>query len=191
MLRTKLYYTIESRDRKGKLLRRFTRKSRSFVQQWNEIVYVQWAQASNVSIKDTGGTDRNVDRAQRNMDVVSAAGYDTVGLVCGTGDTAVTISDYKLEAQINEGTGSGQLEHQTPSFTAPTVSGSECSFTYRRVFINSSGATITVKEIGVYCNAQGDATVWQFMDVRDVLDPSIDVPDGGSLTVTYTVKVVV
>lgn len=191
MLQTKLYYTVESRDKKGKLLRRFTRRSRSFLKQWNQLVYVHWSQTSNYKIKDILGVENDTDSNSRTMDCLSGIGYDNVGLVCGTGDTAVTISDYQLETQIAEGTGAGQLEHQAPSFTAPAVVGSECSFTYRRVFINSSGATITVKEIGIYCMAYDGTTPYQVMDVRDVLTSSIDVPDGGSLTVTYTVKAVV
>ena len=57
-----------------------------------------------------------------------------------------------------------------------------------RSFVNGSGGSITVREIGVYCTA--DPGNLYFCIVRDVLGSPVAVPDGGSITVIYTFKAV-
>ena len=106
----------------------------------------------------------------------------------GAGTTAVAIDDYNLETPLGEGTGVDELSHQAVEFTEPSVAGSTCSFTLRRIMINNSGSTITgIKEIGclvvqyLYC----------YLGFRDVLGTALDVPDGGAITVEYTIGVTV
>lgn len=193
-MREQLYYTVTVRDKNGKIVSRERHKSRSFVRQWADFHY--WlADFDDRTATDITNTSRTLDR---DTGVVSALRMDGVatddskGVMVGTGTTAVTISDYALATKIAEGTGSGQLSHGAVTFTAPSVSGSECSFTVTRVFTNGSGATITVKEIGIYVTAQSTTpTVDYYLVIRDVLATTQAVPDGGSITVVYTLKVTV
>ncbi len=184
-MKTQLYYTIEVRDREGKLLKRLKRKAHSYLKAYNQILYNHYSSASQ-SVKDTGGTDRSIARNASDFVSGAAIGNDDRGIIIGTGTTAVTISDYQVETKIDEGTASGQMEYQVVTVTAPSVSGSSISFTVKRTTTNNSGATITVKETAIYC--YGGGTTYHFCIVRDVLVSTVDVPDGGSITVTYTME---
>jgi hypothetical protein len=146
----------------------------------------------NRTIKDTGGTDRTVQTYAGTPGAIAAEGSDIRGIVVGSGATAVAISDYVLAAQIAHGVGAGQLYHYAATFTAPAVSGTSCSWTTTRVFANQSGATITVYEIGIYViGVDTGLAARYFLVIRDVLATPQSVPDGGSVTVVYTVKVTV
>lgn len=183
------YYTVEIRDKKGKLLSREKHKSRSFVQQWNELISTHIRNAS-LSIKDTGGTDRTITRHANTFLAEAGGGTASYGISVGRGSTPVAISDYALETPCGEGTGANQLDYQAMLSTAPSVSGSDCSFTLTRSAINSSGSTITVTEVGLQVAAD-DGTTRYFLVIRDVLGSSRDIPDGGWITVVYTIKVTV
>ena len=185
------YYQIEIRDRDGKLLRRFRRKSRSYIQQWNEIVCVQCGYKSDFSMKDTGGTDRDVDRGAYSLYMEAGEDVDEYGIRVGTGTTAVAIDDNALATPIADGVGSGQMYHYAVTVADASVSGSSCSFTVTRVIGNQSGATISVTEIGIYFVAYENASPRYFLGIRDVLASSVAVPDGGAITVEYTIKVTV
>ena len=193
-MKQQLYYTIEVRDKNGKLLKRMRRKSRSLVRQWIDFHY--WlAGIVDRTATDTGGISRTLDRDLGFSICFRLAGGEAqsvLGIVIGTGTTAVTISDYALATQIAHGVGAGQMYHYADFLGAPSVSGSECSFTITRVIGNQSGALITVKEIGVYTSAQDTSPAARyFCVIRDVLAASVDVLDGGAITVVYTIKVVV
>uniref|UniRef100_A0A6M3Y0Z1 Uncharacterized protein n=1 Tax=viral metagenome TaxID=1070528 RepID=A0A6M3Y0Z1_9ZZZZ len=185
------YYTIEVRDKEGKLLSRERRKSRSYVQQWNELVCVQVGQKAALSMKDTGGTDRDITTNGYNFAVTGGVGADSLGVVVGTGSTAVTIADYALAVKCDEGTGANQLNYLACTVSDPTVLAPSCSFTILRSALNNSGSTITVAEIGVYMLGRYGTTSYYFLAIRDVLTTTQTVPDGGAITVVYTLKVTV
>lgn len=185
------YYTIEVKNKEGKLLKRIKRKSRSFVQQWNELVAVQLGFKTDLSIKDTGGADRDIDYNEANFKATAAAADDTFGIVVGTGSTAVTIADYALDTICAEGTGADELNYHACSVGDPSVAGSDCSFTVTRSAINSSGSAITIAEIGLQLLGYDGEVGYYFLAVRDVLAEGVEVPDGGAISVVYTLKVTV
>lgn len=180
-----LTYVVEITDREGQVLRRIEAPSRSFVEQWNQVINVQ-AKETALTIKDTGGTDRSVTPATPNLLIKAGAAVITYGIRVGKGSTAVTISDHQLETPLVEGVGVDQLTHLAMLSTAPAINGSDCSFTIKRYMINNSGATITgINEIGAYMRMGS----WYGLAFRDVLGAPVSVPDGGAITVVYTVKV--
>ncbi len=180
-----LTYVVEVTDREGRVLRRIEAPSRSFVEQWNKVINVQARQTAS-TIKDTGGVDRSVASSTNNLRIQAAAGVITYGIRVGKGSAAVTISDYQLETPLTEGVGVDQLNHLLSTYTAPSVDGADCSFTIRRSMINNSGATISgVWELGAYMRMGS----YYGLAFRDVLGGSVDVPDGGAITVEYTLKV--
>lgn len=193
-MNTLLYYTIEVKDRQGKLLSRERRRSRSFVEQYNRFINF-FAEATDKVIVDTGGTSRTLDRdtnAASKMRINAAANSSDAGIVVGTGTTAVAIANRALATQILEGISTGQLTHGAVTIGSPSVSAPDCSFTATRIFTNGSGATITVKEIGIYVwDVDTGSIVRHFCIIRDVLAATQDVPDGGAITVVYTIKVTV
>ena len=79
---------------------------------------------------------------------------DDFGVVVGSGTAAVASSDYKLATKIAHGKTSGtQLLHAGTEVDLPVVSAPTASVKVRRYFYNDSGATVTVKEAGIYASA--------------------------------------
>jgi len=184
-MRVWAYFTLEVKDKNGRLVKRIRRRSRSYVIGFLDFLAVHWRNTSG-SITDTGGTSRTVGGAY----VYACNGAyqdDTYGPVVGTGTTAVAVTDTKLVTQIAQGTGAGQLDHQATTTTAPATSGSTRSFTVRRVLVNASGGTITIQECGVYAKELTNS--WKFCLVRDLVSGGQAVPNGGSATLTYTIGV--
>jgi len=183
-----LSYSVEVRDKEGRVLQRISAPSRSFVQQWNQIMNVQAAQA-NKTITDTGGTPRSIPKFDGNFLTNAAPGITTYGIRVGKGTTGVAIDDFALETPLEEGTGLDEFNHQPVTRTVPAVIGSTCSFNVKRILLNNSGATITgIREIGCYVRMAGG---YFGLGFRDVLLGTVTVPDGGSITVTYTIAATV
>ncbi len=185
-IKESLSYTVEVRDKKGQVLQRISAPSRSYVQQWNQLINVH-ASGVGKPVKDIGGVDRTATPSSNLLYASAGIGVVTSGLRVGKGTTDVVITDVALESPFDEGTDTDEFNHQAVEFTEPSVVGSTCSFTIRRIMLNNSGATISgIKEIGCYHKYS-----WAFMSFRDVLPSPVYVPHGGSITVTYTIKVTV
>ncbi|GAH22954.1 unnamed protein product [marine sediment metagenome] len=183
-----LSYTVEVRDKEGQVIQHISAPSRSYVQQWNQVINVLASQADK-TIKDTGGIDQSIPVGTYILTCwTGIAGIDW-GIRVGKGATPVAITDYALETPLGEGTGTDEFKHQAVTFTEPSVVGSTCSFTVKRVLVNDSGATITgIREIGTYIKLSG---LNYGLGFRDVLPGAVSVPHGGSITVTYTIAVTV
>lgn len=171
-------------------------KSKSYVRQFLELLLVQMnmvPESHPMSIRDTGNNLREIAFSNWTFGSNAPVGDDTYGIMVGTGTTAPTIDDYKLEAQIAHGTGAGQMQYGDVAFGLPTASGSVSHFTVTRDFANASGGTITVNEIALYVRALSSEpgyyykreSIWAFMIIRDIITGGIDVPDGETLTVNY------
>ena len=198
MLRAEII--IERYDKKGQLLEKIKRKSRSFLKQFIQLIEVQTNQSSK-TIQDITGTDRTVDVKDINLFCVPGGGYgytdptkrnvqvENVGIVVGSGTTAVTPSDIKLETKIAHGTGSGQLVYLGCGLKPVVISGSDAYVDLVRFFENQSGGNVTINEVGIYAIAATQQ--YGFCICRDVLSSSITVADGQLLKVRYRIKVTV
>jgi len=183
-----LWYSVTVRDQDGKVISRERRKSRSMLGNWYRILYAQMSFLS-CSLVGTNGIDWGASWNQDNWKFKASADEDYIGIVVGTGTTAVTIDDYKLATQIMHGTGSGQLRYLICTPGTPSVAGSNCDFLTSRVFLNNSGGSIMVRESGIYCRCKGPTYYSYACIVRDVFDTPQAVPDGGSITIDYTLRV--
>jgi len=179
--------TLTLRDtRTARILARRSFVSRSYVLAFLDLLWVQiWN--SNQTIKDIGGVNRSIGPHLYNFSARASVGEIGFGLMVGTGDTAVAITDYKLETQILHGVGAGQLYHQGSQWIAPSTIGARRHFYTSREFDNQSGATITVKECGIYTRAD---TSYYLCSIRDII------PAGGqavahnqTLTIQYEIYV--
>lgn len=179
------HYTLVVRDRHGRVIKRIRRRSRSYVIAFLDSLNATWSQ-TNRSVTDTAGTVQTIQTNMR-MDLTAPATNAAYGPVVGTGTTAVAITDSKLVTPIVHGTGAGQMEYQVTAVSAPSTSGSTRSCTVQRVFINNSGASITIQECGVY--GLDLQTSKYFCLVRDLVSGGLAVPAGGSATITYTIGV--
>lgn len=183
-MKCELWYSVVVRDRHGKIVSRERRKAKSFLKQWNQLVYTHMAQAA-LDIVDTGGTPRSISAHANNFKMNAAAGTTTYGTRVGTGNTAVVIDDYALETPIAEGVGAGQMEHLVCTVSTSVVSAPNCSHIVSRSVVNNSGLEITVREAGIYM-----ATATNFLcATRDVFGAPQAVPDGGSIVVNWTLRV--
>ena len=195
-MKYELKYKVEVFNKHGKVIHCEERRSKSFLEGYAAIMCAQMHGKSTptitITVTDTGGTERTLRTYPAPFSCNAGAGIVVNGIRVGTGDTAVDMTDNKLETEITEGTSTGEMEHQATAFTTPSMAGSTCSFTVARSVINSSGASITVKEVGVYgiSAITGVMAVYLAM-VRDVLVSSVAVPNGGGITVTYTVSATV
>lgn len=91
-MKESLSYYVEVSDKTGKIVERIDAPSRSYVQQWNQVINVHARQAAS-TIKDTDGVNRTVSPADTNLRINSGAGVTSYGIRVGKGATAVAISD--------------------------------------------------------------------------------------------------
>ena len=190
-----LWLAVKVTDRNGKVIsRQRRRRSHSYVQGWNWVVCAQFLGASNPSpplgsVRNTAGGYVNLRSSGSPFRCNAGAGTTNIGIRVGTDNTPVDITDYALKASIAEGTGSGQMEHQAQTFTWIGVAGNICSFQTERVIVNNSGAQINAREAAIYMMTfRYPTTGTEICASRDLI--SQNVPDGGSITVTYTIRIV-
>lgn len=192
-MKVDVFITTEIFNRDGKLRYKRKRKSKSFVKAFLAILLTQMQPGVDVTnIIDYAGGSCDIEDNVLSFKCDAVVNTGIFGVLAGTGTTAVTASDYRLESYITEGTGAGQFSYSAMFFTALSVSDPNVSFTLYRDFTNSSGATITVNEEGivVYAHADKDGVVktYSFCIIRDVETTGVEVEDGECLRVTYTIK---
>lgn len=185
------------KDKDGKVTEKRVLKSKSFVRQFLELLWVQSFQIPETgpySVRDTGNTLRGIQGCGFSFACDAAIGDDTLGIIVGTGNTAPTISDYVIETLIDHDAApptAGDLQYGAVTFGAPASDATTSQFTITRDFANASGGAITVNEIGLYVEGWIFSTAYYFMIIRDVIAGGIAVPNGETLTVNYREQAVV
>lgn len=181
------------KDKDGKITDHRIMKSKSFVRQLLELLWVQFysiGEFPEYQLRDITNTLHYVASTCYLFSANAGAGITTYGIVVGTDGAAPTINDYHLGALIAHGVGAGQLQYSAVTFGAPASDATTSQFTITRDFANGSGAGITVNEIGLYVYAGRYITNFSFMTIRDVIAGGILVPNGQTLTVNYRPQVV-
>lgn len=190
-----LWLALKVTDKHDRVIsRQRQRKSHSFVQGWNWALSAQFLGQSSPSppngpVKNTGGGNVNLRTCGAPFRCNAGAGATSYGIRIGTSSAVVDISQYALQVPIAQGTGSGQMEHQAQSWTWVGVVGNICSFKTERVIVNNSGAQINVREAGIYMTVYRYPTSGTYiMACRDLINQNV--PNGGSITVTYTWRII-
>jgi hypothetical protein len=166
------YITIEVKDKNGNIIKRHKQRSHSFVK--NFLVQLKNILYNGVYTLPSSGW-------------VPPLNYN-MGIEIGTGTGTPSPNDTTLFNLINNGTGSGQMLYpSSPSFGQITVNGNTSSFTITSTIANSSGSPITVTEAGLY--AQTTSSLISGLLTHDLLSSPITVPNGASITVSYTISV--
>jgi len=199
----RLYYRIEVKDRYGRVKKRtrlhkadsFTLQFLGAVGGWLTHAYLAENAVYSGPCKNTLGSTMYYVVSSPAMwgftAVFAADDNDDYGIVVGTGTTPPTNVDYKLETQIAHGTGAGELDYGTHSFTTPQVVGSNVDMVISRTFYNGSGAKVTISEIGVYeYSARPHYGTDSACIIRDVITP-VDVENGETVSVQYTLRTTV
>ena len=188
-MKYELWYSVVVRDRHGKVLSRERRRSRSFLKQWNQLVYVQ-VSGADLAITDIGGTPRTIEPYSGNFNTLRIAGNTECGIVVGTGNTPVAIDDYVLETPIAEGTGVGEMNYLVCTVADYVVSAPSCSYLVSRSVVNNSLGEITVREAVIYVISWSGAPPAKYLCLtRDVFDTPQAVPIGGTITINWTKQV--
>ena len=190
-----LWYSVVVKDRHGKVISCERRRAHSFLKQWNQFIWYFHC-LGTISPKITTGSPTKLSSHDNNFKMNGGEGDASLGIIIGTDNTLVAIDDYAMGTQITEGFGAGQMHHLTNTFGAPVVSPPNCAYSISRIIVNNSGGLIAVRESGIYHqhSYRYGPVAYNFYfysscGVRDVFAVPQDVPDGGSITVNYTLQV--
>lgn len=182
-----LRLTIVVRDKDGKVVQAYDKTCKSWVLNFFKLMQLAESAANVAGVVDTGGVSRTCQNSANTFaGGNAAAGTDANGIQVGTGSTAPATGDTKLQTQIANGAGAGQLNYGAGGTGVATSAAGVSSLSLTRTFTNGSGAAITVNEVGNVCQAQDNGGVARnFLCIRDVLSPAVTIPNGGSATATY------
>jgi len=111
---------------------------------------------------------------------------DSHGILIGKGTDTVTPYDYRLADQIPNGIGAGKMLYLDCVVKTHEVLGNIARVSIERRFINASGSTITVTEIGLAVYDVSSGSV--ILIIRDLVEP-IEVPNEYVLKITYSLVV--
>ena len=106
----------------------------------------------------------------------SSSNFYYFGIVLGTGTTAPTINDYKMESYIPEGT----LSYTGSSLTLPLTDGewaNNGTFSLTQTVANNTNSPVTVTELGVYNSGATGTTKACILLTRDVISPVTIAPN--------------
>jgi hypothetical protein len=197
----------EVRDKNGKLIEKgkFPAKSwvgnivgllSAIISMWSSVgTYSYGTYSSRADLTDVSGNARGIALAiggtggNPTLGGYAPAGETTAGIVLGSSDTPVSISQYSLGALIPHGTGSGQLQYGATTVET-LIKNTTWLFRIVRTFSNGSGASVTVREIGLYVRLGMTSSPYYYscMLARDVPPSPISVPNGSTLTVRYIIS---
>lgn len=183
------------KDPDGKVLSDTGQKpSKSFVIQFLEFLYALFNAPAFLNATDVNNVENKIyddgQYASHHLKAGAPINASTWGIVVGTGDTAETNADYKLETQLTEGVTAGKITHGAVTVETTAVVGANVDLETKRSFPNNTGSTITIKEAGIYTEMHLAAYKYHCI-IRDVLGTPIDVPDMCALTVYYTFRTTV
>ena len=169
---------------KKKLVR--NRWARSFVQQWIDILYSHFRNTtSGFNVRRTNNVTAG-NYYPHTIDTTAPTGTyensDSMGIVVGSGEGLVDVSDYKLQTQIMHGTTAGTLFHCKCVAGGAVEESTRKMFDFNRTFMNVSGYDVLVREVGVYAREINSNYYYCF--VRDVVGPIV-VPSMGGIAVNY------
>lgn len=148
---------------------------------------------ANISLYNVTGTlvtSGSFGTADGAFGFTAIIGNDKRGIIVGNSSNLETINTFALGTQISHGEGAGQLMHYDSTIssyetsTTPNVS----AFYISRVFINRSGASVNIAEVGIASNATIGLTNFTYLFDRRVLGSEISVADNQSVTITFAYK---
>lgn len=204
------FLELEVRDQDGNIIYRHKQRSHSWVRNAYNHMFSELAGVNNSddtfgagkrSIKDTGGVlqygdypvalkyEDNVELVGTLQGYLAPAGNDIFGILVGSGENAESFEDYVLQTPIANGAGAGQLSYIASELPSVSYTDTTLKNGLVRYFNNNSGGSIAVNEVAlaIACKCNGASTRY-WIQARDKLGTTVDVPNTGQLKVTYTVQ---
>jgi hypothetical protein len=188
-------YRVVVRDAQGRIKYIEEAPSKSFILNF---LYVWWLcfnlnTTNSVSVTSPSGVQTTMTTTQPLGwgNWVNGAGKPYTGIQVGSGTLAPSASSPYLESLILSGSGTGQLSYSSDTVTSPSISSNPATLQVTKTFANNSGGSVTVGEIGLAPQLRNDAAgqYQAALMVHDVLSSAASVPNGGTITVTYTLQV--
>ena len=170
----------------GKVLKRGRYELHSFTRNFYRFMYSRHLAQQTVSLVRTNGSSWSLSISSGYSPAIKApAKDDTYGMVVGTGTTAESFDDYKLEAKIPHGEGDNQLYYdgQTASATEDETNNKHI-ITEERNFYNYGSVDITINEIGLILRFY-----YKFLLFRSVLSTPITVPAGTGVRIIMEITI--
>jgi len=179
---SKIKVEIGGSLRKGKKIVRRLRYKRanSLLKQFIQILAVQMANSAFI-VRRVSGEDVSLSPYYTKLRVNAPADNTTYGIMIGNGTDPVTMSDWKLQNKLTTG-----IAHSAHTIAVENPDSSTWRLSISRAFTNNSGATIQVREVGLY--EQGGVGISDTHCIDRTLY-SVDVPNGVSLTLTYRITI--
>ena len=126
---------------------------------------------------DIGNTSRVQSFNYNANSVLGVANVTTQGIVVGTDDTANTVNDYKLGAQIDNAT----LAHGSTYYVSAGNVEPDNWAKIQREFTNVTAGDVTINEVGIYLKA----TAYYMMFYRKVLTTPLTIAAGQSQIIEW------
>lgn len=177
------------------------KKAHSFVLQFLQAMEASIAHALNVAsdafnMTDTSNTSRSIQVTTGGTSwsfsywaVEAPANTTTYGIQIGTGTTAPANTDHTIETIINNGVSSGQMQWGSCGVCTCAIVGSNVDLVISRAFSNSSGGTITLREIGLTGYMSNSAGPYVFLFAHDAVNQAVNTAQ--TATVTYMMRTTV
>lgn len=147
-----------------------------------------------VNQKDTSGVSRRIYvwsySPNVNFRIDAPVNNSLYGVVVGTGDAAESNTDYKLQTQLTEGIGAGNITHASVTFVTTAVVGPNVDLLIKRAFTNNTVSAIIVKETGIYTRHTQTGPYYHCI-VRVLFPGPVNVPAKCSLAIYYTMRTTV
>lgn len=153
------------------------------------------AAMESASVHDTGNTLRTCGAYYQAGNLYNwmfntqpGAGVDTYGILVGSNNTAVDITDYKLNTQISHGVAAGNLQYGAQTTAYGGVDPNKWA-KILRTFTNGSGNDVVVKEVGLVCRPNVGGIAYNILITRDIIaDPGITIVNADSLPVEIHIR---
>lgn len=112
-----------------------------------------------------------------------AAWFRTPNVRVGVDDTPVAVNDYALRGEVP----AGILTGGSVTVSTPAIGANTSEITITRDFVNNSGETWDLKEVGLFLGAgSGTGTIENMLMARDIIN--ISLPNGATLTFNYRLR---
>jgi len=180
-------YEVKVIDTKtGKVIRKVKGKGGTFNQNFARllglVMFPRGDVMETVSVTDVWGGARTMESPSTAYSPTTYSiktGYELL-LGVGKSDVAFNRTHYNLlDPQA-------WVDYSTFSMVDD---GTKVTIEFSGSWYNDTGATVTIKEIGIRCRfADGDGYIVPFMIARDVITP-VDVPAGSTIAVAYAITI--
>jgi len=197
----KMYCKVVARDDKGRVIYNKRFASKSFVANWIQWLYSAFTNSTVQNMNTTSGSsagggipcNNGGPSATNTVTIMAGTDNPTYGIVVGSGTSTPTINDFELGNQIQNGTGANQLQYGNMTALSVIISSAnnQMILEFQRTFVNGSGASVTVTEVGLIFNLaflsgpSSNTSNAYCLILHDLLPNAVIIPNGGSLSVTY------